>query len=88
MTGLTHAQVDDLVRQLQRRGYWAFQRRRALDPHHGVVVVLLYLRNKLSQQLLAALFGCSQPTISRLVTLLIPMVGRGAVAARGPGRRP
>jgi hypothetical protein len=37
-----------------------------------VVAVLLYLRHNLSQPLLAELFGCSQPTISRLVTLLLP----------------
>jgi hypothetical protein len=43
---------------------WAVQRHRALDPYRLVLVVLLYLRHNLSQQLLAALFGCSQPTIS------------------------
>ena len=74
MTGLTHAQVDDLVRQLQTRGLWAIHRHRALDPHHCVVAVLLYLRHNLSQHLLAALFGCSQPTVSRAITLLIPMI--------------
>jgi len=37
-----------------------------------VVVVLLYLRHNMSQPLLAELFACSQPTISRLVSLLLP----------------
>ena len=74
MTGLTHDQVDDLVHQLQARGLWAIHRHRALDPHHCVVVVLLYLRHNLSQQLIAALFGCSQPTVSRAITLLIPII--------------
>jgi hypothetical protein len=74
MTGLTRDQVDDLVQQLRTRGLWAINRRRALDPHHSVLVVLLYLRHNLSQQLIAALFGCSQPTVSRTITLLIPIL--------------
>lgn len=72
MTGLARDQVDDLVRQLAGHGLWSVYRRRALDPHRSVLVVLLYLRHNLSQHLLAELFGCSQPTISRLVTVLIP----------------
>src|SRR4051794_11891642 len=74
MTGLASDQVDDLVRQLRTRGLWTTHRHRALDPHHSVVVVLLYLRHNLSQQLLAELFGCSQPTVSRTITLLIPIL--------------
>jgi hypothetical protein len=74
MTGLAREQVDDLVAQLAESGLWQVDRRRALDPHRSVLVVLLYLRHNLSQRLLAELFGCSQPTVSRLVTLLIPML--------------
>jgi Helix-turn-helix of DDE superfamily endonuclease len=37
-------------------------------------VVLLYLRHNLSQDLLAELFCCSQPTVSRLQSLLIPVL--------------
>ncbi|MCP2322266.1 hypothetical protein HDA40_000773 [Hamadaea flava] len=76
MTGLARDQVDDLVRQLAGHGLWSVQRRRALDPYRSVLVVLLYLRHNLSQHLLAELFGCSQPTISRLVTSLIPALTR------------
>jgi hypothetical protein len=39
-----------------------------------VVVVLLYLRHNLSQALLAELFGCSQPTLSRLVGRFLPVI--------------
>jgi Helix-turn-helix of DDE superfamily endonuclease len=74
MTGLDRDQVDDLVLQLAGHGLWSVRRRRALDPHRSVLVVLLYLRHNLSQHLLAELFGCSQATISRLVTLLIPIL--------------
>jgi hypothetical protein len=74
MTGLGRDQVDDLVRELASHGLWSVRRRRALDPHRSVLAVLLYLRHNLSQHLLAELFDCSQSTISRLVTLLIPVL--------------
>ncbi|MFC7762657.1 transposase family protein [Catellatospora bangladeshensis] len=35
---------------------------------------LLYLRQNLSQALLAELFGCSRPTVSRLITRLTPVI--------------
>jgi hypothetical protein len=74
MTGLNTDQVDDLVTRVARHGLWPLRRRRALDPRQAVIAVLLYLRHNLSQPLLAELFGCSQPTISRLVTLLLPVL--------------
>jgi hypothetical protein len=74
MTGLAADQVDDLVAHLADCGLWQVRRRRALDPHRSVLIVLLYLRHNLSQRLLAELFGCSQPTVSRLVTVLIPVL--------------
>jgi hypothetical protein len=49
-------------------------RRRAVGPYRAVIVVLLYLRHNLSQALLAELFGCSQPTVSRLVSRLLPVI--------------
>lgn len=73
MSGLVADQVDDLVARVGAHGLWPLRRRRALDPRQSVIVVLLYLRHNLSQPLLAELFGCSQPTISRLITRLIPI---------------
>jgi len=37
-------------------------------------MVLLYLRHNLPQTLIAELFGCSQPTVSRLVARLMPAI--------------
>jgi hypothetical protein len=74
MTGLTCDQVDDLIGRVAAHGLWPTRRRRALNPRQAVVAVLLYLRHNLSQPLLADLFGCSQPTISRLVTVLLPVL--------------
>ena len=61
MTGLARDQGDDLVAQLAESGLWQADRRRALDQHRSVLVVLLYLRPNLSQRL-AELFGCSRPS--------------------------
>jgi DDE superfamily endonuclease len=74
MTGLTSDQVDGLVTRVLAHGLWPRRRRRALDPHQSVTVVLLYLRHNMSQPLLAELFDCSHPTISRLVSLLLPVL--------------
>jgi predicted XRE-type DNA-binding protein len=76
MTGLARDQVDDLVARVTAHGLWPLRRRRALDMRQAVIAVLLYLRHNLSQPLLAELFGCSQPTISRLVTHLIPVLSK------------
>jgi predicted XRE-type DNA-binding protein len=74
MTGLTSDQVDGLVAGVLTHGLWPLRRHRALDPRQSVTAVLLYLRHNMSQPLLAELFGCSQPTISRLISLLLPML--------------
>ena len=39
-----------------------------------MLVVLVYLRHNLSQALVAELFGCSQPTVSRLIGRLAPVI--------------
>lgn len=54
-----------------------------------MLVVLLYLRHNLAQALLAELFDCSQPTVSRLISRLTPAIttvltpNAEQVAARG-----
>ncbi|WP_162907609.1 helix-turn-helix domain-containing protein, partial [Allorhizocola rhizosphaerae] len=74
MTGLTCDQVDRLVLDVYATGDLDPARRRALGPYRTVLVVLLYLRHNLSQALIAELFGCSQPTVSRLVSRLTPII--------------
>jgi DDE superfamily endonuclease/Helix-turn-helix of DDE superfamily endonuclease len=74
MTGLTSDQVDRLVLDIYTTGAIDPARRRALGPYRAVLVVLLYLRQNLSQALIAELFGCSQPTVSRLVARLMPII--------------
>ncbi len=74
MTGPTCDQVDRLVLDVYASGSLDPARRRVLGPYRAVLVVLLYLRHNLSQALLAELFGCSQPTVSRLVGRLMPII--------------
>lgn len=74
MTGLTRDHVDRLVLDVYAHGSLDPARRRVVGPYRAVLVVLLYLRHNLSQTLLAELFGCSQPTVSRLIARLTPIV--------------
>ncbi len=74
MTGLTSDKVDRLVLDVYAEGGLDPTRRRAVGPYRTVLVVLLYLRHNLSQALLAELFQCSQPTVSRLIGRLAPVI--------------
>ena len=49
-------------------------RRRVVGPYRTVLMVLIYLRQNLSQALIAELFGCSQPTVSRWIGRLTPLI--------------
>lgn len=74
MTGLSSDQVDRLVLDVYASGGLDPTRRRVLGPYRSVLVVLLYLRHNVPQALIAELFGCSQPTASRLVGRLLPII--------------
>ena len=58
-------------------------RQHALGPYRAVVVVLPYLRHNLPRALIAELFGCSQPTVSRLLRSTVRVDG---FLALGPCR--
>src|SRR5215467_7767570 len=72
MAGLSSDQVDRLVADVYAHGTIDPSRRRAAGPYCAVLVVLIYLRHNLSQAPVAELFGCSQPTVSRLIGRLAP----------------
>jgi hypothetical protein len=74
MTGLTSDHVDRLVLDVYAHASLDPARRRAVGPYRTVLVVLLYLRHNLPQALLAELFGCSQPTVSRMIGRLAPVI--------------
>jgi len=74
MAGPSSDQVDRLVIAVYTHGSLDPARRRAVGPYRSVLVVLIYLRHNLSQALVAELFGCSQPTVSRLISRLAPRI--------------
>jgi Helix-turn-helix of DDE superfamily endonuclease/DDE superfamily endonuclease len=88
MAGLSSDQVDRLVADVYAHGTIDPARRRAVGPYCAVLVVLIYLRHNLSQALVAELFGCSQPTVSRLIGRLAPDHHHRAVRGRRPGGGP
>jgi hypothetical protein len=74
MTGLNPNQVDALVARIEAAGHWPSGRRRAMPLYPAVVVVLAYLRHNQAQDVLGEVFGCSQPTVSRLIARLTPVI--------------
>ena len=78
--GLSPAQLQELTRliarELERPWQPARGRPRTLPLGTAVMVTCMTLRHNMVQELLAALTGTSQPTISRILTLLTPLVAR------------
>ncbi len=73
MTGLSQEQLDLLIDRIADQvGTWQPPRgrRRTLDLATAVTMTLVWLRHNLSQALLGAFHGISQPTVSRIITSL------------------
>jgi hypothetical protein len=74
MAGLAPEQTDQLVADVYAAGGIDPARRRVVGPYRTVLMVLIYLRQNLPQALIAELFGCSQPTVSRWIGRLAPII--------------
>jgi hypothetical protein len=74
MAGLSREQADQLVADVYAQGGIDPGRRRTVGPYRTVLMVLIYLRQNLSQALIGELFGCSQPTVSRWIGRLAPII--------------
>lgn len=74
MAGLCPEQADQLVADVYAAGGIDPARRRVVGPYRTVLMVLIYLRQNLPQALIAELFGCSQPTVSRWIGRLAPLI--------------
>jgi hypothetical protein len=84
MTGLTEQQLHLLIERVaDQLGTWQPPkgRRRLLSLATAVTMTLVALRHNLSQALLGAFFGVSQPTVSRLLQGLQAVVGTAAATA-------
>jgi hypothetical protein len=78
MTGLAQEQVADLVTAVAVRvGVWQrpVGRPRVMSLYRAVVLTLFLLRHNNSQDVAGELFGCSQASVSRLFTVLYPLLG-------------
>jgi hypothetical protein len=87
MAGLSREQGDRVVADVYAHGAIDPSRRRAVGPYRAVLVVLIYLRHNRSQALVAELFGCSQPTVSRLIGRLAPLITT-VLTPHGASREP
>lgn len=96
MTGLSQEQLDLLCdRVADQVGTWQPPRgrRRTLDLAGAITMTLVWLRHNLSQALLGAFHGISQPTVSRIIARLRELIVRAAdpgmpgLAETGAGER-
>jgi len=74
MAGLAPEQADHLVAAVYAADGIDPGRRRVVGPYRTVLMVLIYLRHNMSQALIAELFGCSHPTVSRWIGRLAPLI--------------
>lgn len=73
MTGLPYEQVTGLVNLVEDylEGWQpACGRHHEMELFDGVLATLFYYRHNCSQHVVGAVFGVSQPTISRVITIL------------------
>src|SRR3954467_6598769 len=101
MTGLNHEQLTDLVARLHELCGDKFVSAGpplALGLFRSVALVACLMRTNMPQDVAGAIFGVSQPTVSRRWDLLRPLIGgtlaevvpgpaRGGGAGNGAGRR-
>jgi DDE superfamily endonuclease/Helix-turn-helix of DDE superfamily endonuclease len=75
-TGLTSEQLQDLVELVGQRVTWSKDRGRpkATDLTKAVVIAVAYLRQNIPQEVLGEYFEVSQPTVSRIIQDITPVV--------------
>ena len=78
MTGLSVEQLDALVelvdQALERPWQAPTGRRRELSLQEAVFVALVYARHNVTEELLGAFMGVDQSQISRVITMLTPVI--------------
>lgn len=77
-TGLTLSQMQELVARVQRALTAPWQRKygrpRACGLYRSTEIACIYIRQNVPQELLGDFMNVSQPTVSRIVTMLVPLV--------------
>lgn len=77
-TGLTTEQFAELCRRvLDEIGAWQAHtgRPRAVALGQAVKATVMYFKNNVTQEVIAELLGISQPTVSRVIAELEPVIG-------------
>jgi hypothetical protein len=89
ISGLGEEQIDELERRvahlLERPWQKKAGRPRGLTLREALVVTCGYLRQNITEEVWADIFGVSQATVSRCITLLTPLVEQ-ATARERPSR--
>lgn len=77
ITGLEPGQLVELVSYLDVLIEWdgGIGRPRALSLLEATAAVCMYLRNNVTEAVVAEVFGCSQPVVSRAITTLEGLIG-------------
>lgn len=72
ITGLGSDQLVELISRIDEVIEWerGIGRPRALSMAEAVAAVCMYLRNNVTEDVVAEVFGCSQPVVSRAITTL------------------
>ena len=77
-TGLQLTQMQELVRRVQGRLATPWQKKtgrpKSCGLYHAVEVACMYLRHNCTQEFLGDLRDISQPTVSRIITVLVPII--------------
>jgi hypothetical protein len=80
MSGLSEEQIDELERRVARllENPWdkATGRPRGLTFREALIVTCGYMRQNITEEVWADIFGVAQSTISRCIALLTPLVRR------------
>lgn len=77
-TGLHLTQTQELVRRVQSRLAEPWRKKtgrpKSCGLYHAVEVACMYLRHNCTQELLGDLRDISQATVSRIITVLVPII--------------
>lgn len=77
-TGLMLTQMQELVRRVSQELTEPWRKRlgrpKSCGLYHAVEIACMYIRHNSPQEFLGDLRGISQPTISRIITKLVPVV--------------
>ncbi|MFL6052128.1 MAG: transposase family protein [Actinoallomurus sp.] len=77
ITGLEPDQLVELTSRLEELIIWdrGIGRPRALSLLEATAAVCMYLRNNVTEDVVAEVFGCSQPVVSRAITTPEGLIG-------------